>query len=269
MERHALGMFTSCGWFFDDIGGIETRQILRYAARAIELAGPGGSALEARLRDGLAGAPGNVPAVGDGREVYDRFVRPRVPAPARVAGGAAAARAANADPESAVPAGFRAEAGEDTVVVRQRRTGRTDAFRVRVERPRPGRLRVLVMAADATGSWDLALDGLPERARGVVTAELMRDIRDLWLTDAEAAAVCRGVPLRDVAAGALLRAVVALADDQSAMATAQVLDLLDLRELLDAPVPFEAQTAFFRVRAGLEPEQAAALAALARRLGFV
>lgn len=38
-QRNALLMFTSCGWFFDDISGIESSQILKYAARAIELAG--------------------------------------------------------------------------------------------------------------------------------------------------------------------------------------------------------------------------------------
>ena len=37
MQRYAMLMFTSCGWFFDDPSGLETRQILRFAARAIEL----------------------------------------------------------------------------------------------------------------------------------------------------------------------------------------------------------------------------------------
>src|SRR5207244_1734229 len=40
LERHALRMFTSCGWFFDDIAGIESVIVLRSAARAIELSGP-------------------------------------------------------------------------------------------------------------------------------------------------------------------------------------------------------------------------------------
>ncbi|MDV7401955.1 DUF3536 domain-containing protein, partial [Arthrospira platensis SPKY1] len=38
MERHSLLMFTSCGWFFDDISGLETLQVLQYAARAMQLA---------------------------------------------------------------------------------------------------------------------------------------------------------------------------------------------------------------------------------------
>jgi len=38
IQRNALLMFTSCGWFFDDISGIETLQIMQYASRAIQLA---------------------------------------------------------------------------------------------------------------------------------------------------------------------------------------------------------------------------------------
>jgi alpha-amylase/alpha-mannosidase (GH57 family) len=38
LQRHALLMYTSCGWFFDDPAGLETRQVLRYAARTVELA---------------------------------------------------------------------------------------------------------------------------------------------------------------------------------------------------------------------------------------
>jgi len=269
MERHALGMFTSCGWFFDDVGGIETRQILRYAARAIELAGGAAAALEATLRERLAAAPGNDPAIGSGRDVYDRFGRPATPPAARVAAGVAAARAANADPGSVVPVGFLADLREDGVLVRQRRTGRTDAFEVRVDRPRPGRLRVSVTAAGGADGWEIALADLPERARQVVADELMRDIRDLWFSEMEDAALCRGVPLAEVATGALLRAVVGLAEDRSPMATAQVLDLLDLFALLGAPVPFDAQTAFHTIRQRLDPAEASALLPLARPLGFV
>ncbi len=38
MQRHALLMFTSCGWFFDEISGIETNQILQYALRCLDYA---------------------------------------------------------------------------------------------------------------------------------------------------------------------------------------------------------------------------------------
>jgi hypothetical protein len=38
LERHAMLMYTSCGWFFDDISGIETVQIIAYAGRVLQLA---------------------------------------------------------------------------------------------------------------------------------------------------------------------------------------------------------------------------------------
>src|SRR3989440_951473 len=63
-------MFTSCGWFFDDIAGLESLIVLRSAARAIELAGPGAAHLEAGLLERLALAPSNDAAVGTGRELY-------------------------------------------------------------------------------------------------------------------------------------------------------------------------------------------------------
>ena len=77
LQRHALLMYTSCGWFFDDIAGLEARQVLQYAGRAIELAERlfGGSFEEPFLAR-LALAEGNDPECGDGRRVYEDFVRP-------------------------------------------------------------------------------------------------------------------------------------------------------------------------------------------------
>lgn len=60
LGRAAMLMYTSCGWFFDDISGLETAQILRYAARAVELHQRlTGEDLEADLVERLARAPGN------------------------------------------------------------------------------------------------------------------------------------------------------------------------------------------------------------------
>jgi len=75
LECHALRMFTSCGWFFDDIAGIESVIVLRSAARAIELSGPDAPRLEAGLLERLALAPSNDPAVGSGRELYLQRVK--------------------------------------------------------------------------------------------------------------------------------------------------------------------------------------------------
>jgi alpha-amylase/alpha-mannosidase (GH57 family) len=78
MERHTQLMYTSCGWFFDEISGIETVQVIAYAGRVLQLAaklfGEPGTALEAEFLTILANAKSNVPAVGDGAEVYRRYI---------------------------------------------------------------------------------------------------------------------------------------------------------------------------------------------------
>ncbi len=76
LERHTQLMYTSCGWFFDDIAGIETVQIIAYAARALELAGDlfggRGEAIEAAFIARLADAQSNVPGEGSGADIYRR-----------------------------------------------------------------------------------------------------------------------------------------------------------------------------------------------------
>lgn len=75
MQRHTLLMFTSCGWFFEEISRPEGVQILRYAARAIELAATvAGVRLETEFRHRLALAPSNVEAFMTGEEVYRQLV---------------------------------------------------------------------------------------------------------------------------------------------------------------------------------------------------
>ncbi|MDZ7780813.1 MAG: alpha-amylase/4-alpha-glucanotransferase domain-containing protein [Gemmatimonadota bacterium] len=74
-EVDALRMFTSCGWFFDDLARLEPLQVLRYAAHALDLLGLAGGAWEERLRARLAEAESNDPAVGDGRRIWDEGVR--------------------------------------------------------------------------------------------------------------------------------------------------------------------------------------------------
>jgi alpha-amylase/alpha-mannosidase (GH57 family) len=79
LQRHALLMFTSCGWFFDDLSGIETTQVLQYAARVIQLAHKVfGDHLEERFLARLVKARSNKPENGDGRMVWDKFVRPAI-----------------------------------------------------------------------------------------------------------------------------------------------------------------------------------------------
>ncbi len=77
MQRHALLMYTSCGWFFEELSRPEGTQILRYAARALELAGEvAGIHLKPEFINRLSLAPSNVPFFGNGAEVYRQLVEP-------------------------------------------------------------------------------------------------------------------------------------------------------------------------------------------------
>ncbi len=77
MQRHALLMYTSCGWFFDEISGIETLQVLQYAARVIQLAAVTTEVNpEPEFLKLLAHAKSNIPELGDGARIYDTLVRP-------------------------------------------------------------------------------------------------------------------------------------------------------------------------------------------------
>jgi alpha-amylase/alpha-mannosidase (GH57 family) len=76
MERQALLMFTSCAWFFDEISGLETTQCLCYAARAIQLARYFGTDAEPELVQQLEKAPSNLPALGNGAGVWEKYVLP-------------------------------------------------------------------------------------------------------------------------------------------------------------------------------------------------
>ena len=78
MQRHAQLMYTSCGWFFDDISGIETVQIIAYAARVLQLAqrlfASKAALLEPAFLASLAQAKSNVPSAGDGALIYKTCV---------------------------------------------------------------------------------------------------------------------------------------------------------------------------------------------------
>jgi hypothetical protein len=75
LEEAALGMFTSCAWFFDDIARIETIQVLKYAAFAIELSGDA-ARLETALLEYIGEVKSNDPAEGTGRDIWYTKVKP-------------------------------------------------------------------------------------------------------------------------------------------------------------------------------------------------
>jgi alpha-amylase/alpha-mannosidase (GH57 family) len=100
LQRHAMLMYTSCGWFFDELSGIETVQVIQYAGRVVQLAqdlfegmhqsflyaGRGVTnaneglekSIETRFTQLLASAKSNIQEHRDGAHIYDKFVRPTI-----------------------------------------------------------------------------------------------------------------------------------------------------------------------------------------------
>ena len=79
IQRHAMLIFTSDGWFFDDISNVETVQVIQYAARAMQLVRDlSGADLEPEYLGLLEKAVSNVPEYKNGAHIYERFVRPSV-----------------------------------------------------------------------------------------------------------------------------------------------------------------------------------------------
>ncbi len=77
LQRHLMLMYTSCGWFFDELTGIETIQVLQYAGRALQLAEEALTlSYEGPFLERLDQARSNLPERGGGRQVYEDCVRP-------------------------------------------------------------------------------------------------------------------------------------------------------------------------------------------------
>ena len=75
MQKDAMYMFTSCGWFFSDVSGLETLIILRFASRAMQLAKEiSGEDLEPEFLEMLREAKSNLPQYRDGKNVYETKV---------------------------------------------------------------------------------------------------------------------------------------------------------------------------------------------------
>jgi alpha-amylase/alpha-mannosidase (GH57 family) len=79
LQRNAMLMYTSCGWFFDDISGIETVQVMRYAGRALQLVKEmTGKDLEPAYVAKIERAPCNHKAFDNGAQIYAQQVKPAV-----------------------------------------------------------------------------------------------------------------------------------------------------------------------------------------------
>lgn len=79
IQRQAMLMYTSCGWFFNEISGIETIQIMKYAARAMQLAKDfSDENLEEQFVEILKEAKSNIPKYGNGKNIWLNHVKPSV-----------------------------------------------------------------------------------------------------------------------------------------------------------------------------------------------
>jgi alpha-amylase/alpha-mannosidase (GH57 family) len=79
MQRHAMLMYTSCGWFFDELSGIETVQVIQYAGRVVQIAEEVfGNSLEEAFLERLALAKSNLPEHRNGASIYRKWVKPAV-----------------------------------------------------------------------------------------------------------------------------------------------------------------------------------------------
>jgi len=118
MQKHALFMYTSCGWFFDDISGHETAQVLKYAARAVDLATRfAANGLTAQLLADLEKAESNLPQYRHGAEVYRQLVLPVAIHPEKVAASHAIAALVHPFPIRRHRHGYRIEQTTNTTAM--------------------------------------------------------------------------------------------------------------------------------------------------------
>ena len=77
LQRHAMLMYTSCGWFFDELSGIETVKVIEYAGRVVQLAEQlFGDSIESEFLERLSAAKSNLHEYGDGAKIYKKYVKP-------------------------------------------------------------------------------------------------------------------------------------------------------------------------------------------------
>jgi hypothetical protein len=272
LERNALRMFTSCGWFFDDVAGLETVICLRYAARAIDWAGPGARELADGLRDRLALAQSNDPSQGSGREVYDRAL-PAHPGQVRAAAAYAALRATAPERLKPVIGPYLVEPHEEQLKLQHRRAGRTWQLLARVERPTAVSVAVAVTGGEPVAGdpevRNLSLADLPEPEREAIRLAFRQELRQGVLTREEEAHIADGLlTYRHAIAEALVRQ---LPSDPAAAAEVDLERLsrtLDLLALEARAIPFDAQTRFYRLLTQGPPEARKPLRGLAERFGF-
>lgn len=278
MARDGLRMFTSCAWFFDNLTGLEPAQNLRYAARAIELAGPSGAVMEADLMTQLRMSHSSDPGSVTAEQVWARDVHPIVPPLARLAGGVAAASACVPDWSSPSTPAFDIAVNEGRVTLRHRRTGREFVFDVSVAMQGLASVHAYVRPqSDSSdlpaGTVPVDLEDFPEReqtaVRDAVRVPRRRELARHLLGAETLTRVAHGdLTLIDATVDALLRELADIQADPSPERAMRASEMTDLIELLGRNVPFDVQTAFAYSLSHLARDKRDAFADLATRFGF-
>ena len=278
MERQRLLMLASCGWFFDDLAGLEPVQNLRYAAMAIQyLRELGGPDLEPALLDRLEDAASNDPDEGSGADVYRRRVRPAAADVRRLTAHYAINGLFEAPPPAARVYAYEVasldEAGEaygDTAL----RIGR-----VSVTSEMTGQVRAALYAVAHFGGHDIAC-GVRLGADADTYAALRRDLLGRY-AQRSLSEVVRGFDAafgRDTFSvtdlfleerrrvlGALLGKVVARHESTVRHVWDETRALLDYLQAADVPIPETLRVVARRV---LEQDALEALAEVERELAI-
>lgn len=265
MERNALRMYTSCGWFFDDLAGIETAQSLAYAVRAIELAPDGREHLLEGLATRLSAARSNDAAATPGDAILLERVVPRVPGVARVAAGHVLAELFPWGATGLLASAWQVETSEEgRLHLTDRRSGEVRVADGAIHRDRDGHLTVTVRFEDDATPWIIHLPDLPEPVRAVIRAALLNA---LFPAELSSRLYELAVPVRGALAGRLLE-LLPDALDLPSVDPALLHGALDLLDLEGESVPFDAQTRFWRIMHQGGPAVREALAPFQARLGF-
>jgi Domain of unknown function (DUF3536)/Glycosyl hydrolase family 57 len=287
LQRATLLMYASCGWFFDDIAGLEGSLVIRMAAHALDLLGQaGGKAPTRDVLAALAEGRSNRAEDGTGADVFARVTGDRV-TPARAMGRAALmALVGERGPEAP---GFDVELAGQTSGSSSG-SGRSLVGRVRARNRRTGRVdeAAFVARALARGAFDVTVDGermslaeLGDDARSAIVMEalpaLVEDARDLDVARLIRVAARDVPPDRETAEGVdrralLVRVVVALLAPEAGPLSVDAAHIAtDLVEASDLPAGGpERREIEELVWARLqEATPTTALRTLAAQLGFV
>jgi hypothetical protein len=266
LERNALRMFTSCAWFFDDVAGLEGRQALQTAARAIELTGNDAVRIEAEFLDRLRPAVSNDAAAGHADAVY-RVEKPRVPMPVLLAAAAALAHDAGVPDDEVVPSGVAVTRDPDgDISVTGSCGGRPRTVRATVEHGAHPSASVTDPTSDDP-PLSITLRDLPDRARARLERHWRGVIAARRLPPDALDRLQDGTPLAAVTSDALHDTARWLEQHAGPDEVEAMLDLIQLAELQDLAVPYDVLNSLVRLCGTAEPRPAE-LGPLADRLGI-